>query len=124
MKNFVKASDMNGPAFTYLHEKFPRLNAEKIKAGVFIRPQIRQLFKDDYIECVLSDTKKTAWKSFQNVLTGLLGNVTAANFRQLVENLLNSYKKTGVQHVTEDALLALTPGFLPTKLWCRQQRTW
>jgi hypothetical protein len=29
-----------------------------------------------------------------------------------------------VQHVTEDALLALTPGFLPTKMWCRQRRTW
>jgi hypothetical protein len=28
LMNFVKASDMNGPAFTYLHEKFSRLSAE------------------------------------------------------------------------------------------------
>jgi hypothetical protein len=92
-KNFVKALDMDFLAFTYQHEKFPRLRAEKTKAGVFIGPQIRQLFKDDYFECVLSDSEKTAWKSCQNVSTGLLGNVKAANFRQLVENLLNSYEK-------------------------------
>jgi hypothetical protein len=92
MKNFVKALDMDGPAFTYLREKFPRLSTEKTKAGVFIGPHIRQLFKD--IECVLSDNKKTAWKSFQNVLTGLLGNVKATNLRQFVD-LLNSDEKLG-----------------------------
>ena len=81
MKNFVTALDMKCPAFAYLREKFPRLSAEKTKAGVFIGPQIRQLFKDDYFECVLSDSEKTAWKSCQNVSTGLLGNVKAANFR-------------------------------------------
>jgi hypothetical protein len=94
MKYFVTALDMNCPAFAYLCEKFPRLSAEKTKAGVFIGPQIRQLFKDHYFECVLSDSEKTAWKSFQNVSTGLLGNVKTANFWQLVEDL-NSYEKLG-----------------------------
>jgi hypothetical protein len=75
MKKFVTALDMNGPAFAYLREKFPRLSAEKNKAGVFIGPQTRQLFKDNYIECVLSEREKTTWKSFQNVSTRLLGNV-------------------------------------------------
>ena len=46
MKNFVQALDVKGPAFTYLCGKFPRLTFEKVKAGVFIGPQIRQLFKD------------------------------------------------------------------------------
>ena len=41
MKNFVKALDVKGPAFMYF-----RLTFEKVKAGVFIGPQIRQLFKD------------------------------------------------------------------------------
>ena len=86
---------MQCSAFAYLRKKFPRLSAEKTKAGVFIGPQIRQLFNDDYIECLLSDSEKTAWKSCQNVSTGLLGNVKAANFRQLVEDLLNSYEKLG-----------------------------
>jgi hypothetical protein len=93
MKNFVTALDMHCSAFAYLHEKFLRLSAEKTKVGIFISSQIRQLFKDDYFECVLSDSKKTAWKYFQNLLTGLLRNVKAANFRQLVEDRLNSYEK-------------------------------
>ena len=46
MKNFVKALGVKGPAFTYLCGKFPRLTFEKVKVGVFIGPQIRQLFKD------------------------------------------------------------------------------
>jgi len=45
-KNFVKALDVKGPAFTYFCGKFPRLAFEKVKAGVFIGLQIRQLFKD------------------------------------------------------------------------------
>jgi hypothetical protein len=44
MKNFAKALDVKGPAFTYLSGKFPGLTFEKLKAGVFIGPQIRQLF--------------------------------------------------------------------------------
>jgi hypothetical protein len=95
MKNFVKALDMNGPAFTYLHEEFQRLTAEKTKAGVFIGPQIKKLFQHRHIEYILSANEKTAWKSFQNVSTGLLGNVKAANIRQLVDDLLNSYEKLG-----------------------------
>ena len=54
MKNFVKALDVKGPAFTYLCGKFPRLIYEKVKAGVFVGPQIRQLFKDQQFEAVLS----------------------------------------------------------------------
>jgi hypothetical protein len=30
-KNFVKALDVKGPAFTYLHGKFPKLTFEKVK---------------------------------------------------------------------------------------------
>jgi hypothetical protein len=87
MKNFVTALGMHCSAFAYL--------PKKTKAGVFTGPQIRQPFKDDYFDCVFSDSEKRAWKYFQNILTGLLRNVKAANFRRLVEDLLNSCKKLG-----------------------------
>jgi hypothetical protein len=48
MKNLVMALGMHCSAFAYLRKKFPRLSAEKNKAGVFIGPQIIQLFKHDY----------------------------------------------------------------------------
>jgi len=43
--------ESQGPDFTvairYLNEKIPRLSEAKIKEGVFVGPQIRELFKDD-----------------------------------------------------------------------------
>ena len=50
MKDFVRALDVKGPAFTYLRGKFSRHTFEKIKAGVFIGPQIRQRFKGQQFE--------------------------------------------------------------------------
>jgi len=80
--NFVNAFVMKGPAFTYLCGKFPKLTFEKVKAGVFIGPQIRQLFKDQRFEAVLSDRERAAWRSFEKFLNGFLGNFKAANFQR------------------------------------------
>jgi len=43
--------DVKGPAFTYLCGKFPGLTYEKVKAGVFIGPQII----DEHGECFRQD---------------------------------------------------------------------
>ena len=95
MKNFVKALEVKGPAFTYLCGKFPRLTYEKVIAGVFIGPQIRQHFKDQQFEAVLSGKEKAAWQSFEKVSNGFLGNFKAANFRELVQDLMGSYEQLG-----------------------------
>ncbi|GBM51010.1 hypothetical protein AVEN_41585-1 [Araneus ventricosus] len=36
VKNLIKVTDNNGPAFKYLHETFHRLSVAKIKEGVFV----------------------------------------------------------------------------------------
>jgi hypothetical protein len=98
MKYFVKVSYRNGPAFPFLCEKFPRLSTETtetIYAGVFIGPQIRQLFTDLQFDLALSDDEKAAWNAFRHVATSFLGNVKAANFRKHVEDLITSYEKLG-----------------------------
>jgi len=38
---------LEDPGFRYLHDKFPQLSEAKINEGVFVGPQIRELFKDD-----------------------------------------------------------------------------
>jgi hypothetical protein len=48
------------PAFKYLCGKFLRLTFEKLKAGVFIGHQIRQLSEDQRFVAVLSEKEKTA----------------------------------------------------------------
>ncbi len=54
MKNFVKAMEKTDQAFKYLISKFPRLSDAKIKEGVFIGPQIRQLLRDSEFDSALS----------------------------------------------------------------------
>lgn len=39
--------DKNGTGFQYLKEKLPKISDAKIKEGVFIGPQIRQVIKDE-----------------------------------------------------------------------------
>jgi hypothetical protein len=68
---------------------------EKVKAGVFIGTQIRQLFKDQQFEAVLSDKEKATWQSFEKVSNGFLGNFKDANFRELVHDMMDSYEQLG-----------------------------
>jgi hypothetical protein len=37
--------DKNGSGFLYLKEKFPKISDAKIKEGIFVGPQIRQIMK-------------------------------------------------------------------------------
>jgi len=74
MKNVVKALNQEEAAFTYLWEKFPRLSEAKLKEGVFIGPQIRDLIKDEYFDTTLQGDEKAAWDSFKFVVKGFLGN--------------------------------------------------
>ena len=46
MKQFVKALDKDGDCFQYVCESFSSLSNEKLKAGIFDGPQIRQLMRD------------------------------------------------------------------------------
>jgi len=60
MKNFVKTTNQEEAAFTYLREKFPRLSEAKLKEGIFIGPQIRYLIKDEYFDKLLQSDEKAA----------------------------------------------------------------
>ena len=70
IKNFVKAMNQEEAAFTYLREKFPRLSEAKLKEGIFIGPQMRDLIKDEYFDKLLQDKEKAAWDSYKIVVRG------------------------------------------------------
>ena len=93
--NSVKTMNQEEAAFAYLREKFPRLSEAKLKEGMFIGPQIRDLIKDEYFDKLLQGDEKAAWDSFKLVVKGFLGNRRAQNYEELVNNLLQSYQKLG-----------------------------
>ena len=54
MKNFVKALHKNGAAFQHLSTVFPGLSAAKLKEGIFVGSQIREVLKDTDFEELLN----------------------------------------------------------------------
>jgi hypothetical protein len=95
MKNFVKGIDQNGAGFAYLKETFPRISDAKIKEGILVGPQIRELMQDAKFEEQRTQVGKAAWSSFKNVTKHFLGNIKAENFQDIVRELLDSYQAFG-----------------------------
>jgi hypothetical protein len=73
IKIFVKAMDQNGAGFMYLENKYPRISDAKIKEGVFVASQIRELIQKVKFEDQLSEVEKSERKSFKNIATNFLG---------------------------------------------------
>ncbi len=46
MKNFANAMDWECSGLAFLQEEFPRISMEKLKAGIFDSPQIREFIKN------------------------------------------------------------------------------
>ncbi|UYV76224.1 hypothetical protein LAZ67_13003088 [Cordylochernes scorpioides] len=95
MKNFVKAMDRNASGFAYLKQKFSSISEAKIKEGIFVGPQIRELQQDGNFQNSLNEVEAAAWNSFRNVCKNFLGSVKVENYRDIVNNLLLSYKALG-----------------------------
>jgi hypothetical protein len=63
--------------------------------GVFVFPQIRQLFRDEQFDPIPSDKDKRVWNDFGLVATTCLGNNKDESYKKFVENLLLSHQKLG-----------------------------
>jgi len=63
---------------------------------------------------------KRASDSFKFVIKGFLGNRRAEKYDEFVNNLLQTYRKIRLQHVTKNTLPSLTFGFFPRELWCSE----
>ena len=55
------AMNRKGSRFAFPQEKFPRIIMEKLKAGIFDDPQIREVMKDPMFEETLSEPELSAW---------------------------------------------------------------
>ncbi|UYV71887.1 hypothetical protein LAZ67_9000882 [Cordylochernes scorpioides] len=75
MKNFVKAMDRNASGFAYLKQNISSISEAKIKEGIFVGPQIRELQQDGNFQNSLNEVEAAAWNSFRNVCKNLLGSV-------------------------------------------------
>ena len=65
MKNFVKAmAKQNSNGFELFCKKFLKLSQAKLKEGIFVGPQIREVFEDPEFEKTLNTLELRAWHAF------------------------------------------------------------
>lgn len=63
----------------------------KIKVGVFVGPQIKELIQDIKSKDQLSEMEEAAWKAFKTVTITFLGNHKAENYHDMMADLVQSY---------------------------------
>jgi len=57
--------------------------------------QIRELMQDKEFDEDLNETERNAWLSFKRICKDILGNHKAANYQDVMQYLLISYKAVG-----------------------------
>jgi hypothetical protein len=87
--------DHDGQRFLYLQRKFPRISDAKIKEGIFIGPQIRELMKDQDFEGGQNEPEKAAWRSFQKAVRNFLGNKKAQKYEAMISEIIENYRALG-----------------------------
>ena len=102
------------PSNTYL--LFQRLSAAKLKEGILVGPQIREVLKDTDFEELLNLKKLRAWEAFKSVCSGFLGNTHIPDYQACIEKLLKSYEDMGcrMSHKIH----------LPAKPWSSEWWAW
>ena len=116
MKNFVRGMDKEGAGFKYLKFKFPKTSDAKLTAGIFIGPQIRELLHDHMFTDALTAKEVAAWNSFRVIVENFLGNHKAENCAQLVDDMLDHYRKLGCRMSLKMHFLHSHLDFFPQNL--------
>jgi len=116
MRNFVKGMDRTGRGFEYVRNKFPNVSDTKIKEGVFIGPQIRELIQDKEFDEDLNETERNAWLSFMRICKDFFVNHKAAKYQDAVQDLLTSCKAMGCNMSLKIHFLESHLNFFPENL--------
>ena len=70
---------------------------EKIKAGIFDDPQIRELIKDSSFDDALNPAELSAWLSLKSVIANFLGNYRSSQYRKVVDELMENFCQIGAR---------------------------
>ncbi|UYV67747.1 hypothetical protein LAZ67_5001890 [Cordylochernes scorpioides] len=73
----------------------PDISLENIKEGVFDRPQIKRLLNDTNFLITMNGIEEAAWSGFMAIVHGFLSNRRDDNYKDLVQNMLESYEALG-----------------------------
>jgi hypothetical protein len=84
IKSLMKADKSKG--FQYPRKKFPSISTSKLREGIFVGPQIREILEEEAFVETLTDTERVAWESFEWVYANVLGRKNSADFSDDIQN--------------------------------------
>ena len=99
-----------------MRNTFPNVGDAKIKEGIFIGPQIRELIQDKQFDEDRNVTEINAWLSCKGICKDFVGNHRVANYQEVAQDLLTSYKAMGCSMSLKRHLLESHLGFFPQKI--------
>ena len=106
MKNFVKPMDQESNSFKFLKDFFGAHKSDaKLKAGIFVGPEIRKLMLNEEFDSQLNPVELAAWNALKSVVANFLGNHHHEQYADMVDDMLKAY-------VFKNALSAFPLGFL------------
>ena len=94
-KNLIKALKNHKPVFFHLKKILPGLSEVKLNEGLLNGPHMRTILKDCNFKSTLNQNVKRAWKVFEAVSTGFLGNAKNPEYKKIIKELLIVYKTLG-----------------------------
>ena len=87
-------------------QKFPSIKA-KVKEELFVGPQISKLTYNQTFDSTMTNWELEAWSAMKSVIERFLGNTKDANYKTLVENMLEKMRALGCHMTIKITFLAL-----------------
>ena len=96
MKNFVKAMNRDGDGFKFLKGFFGADKSDaKLKAGVFVGPEIRKLMPNEEFDLWFNSLELAAWKALKSVVVNFLGNHHHDRYADSVDCMMKAHEQLG-----------------------------
>jgi len=99
-----------------MRNKFPNVSDAQIKEGIFVGPLIRELMQDKHFNEDVYETERNAWLPFKRICKDFLVNHKAANYQDVVQDLLTLYKAMGCNMSMKIHFLKSHLDFFPENL--------
>jgi hypothetical protein len=97
-------------------QNIPHLSKAKLKAGVFVGPDIRKLMFNEYFLLAMTEVEREAWIAFKSVVTKFLGNNKDPDYVTILANMLEKFKVLGCLMSLKIRFLNLHLDFSPENL--------